>query len=106
MTHKFHATTNITNVQTNWEDGQYIYNSTPLSRVDQDDSSMNVNNTNITKGYTYGPGEKLGKKIAWCTAAANKLKWKVYMLVWAVFEPGIVSHGALSLDLPGAYSKI
>jgi hypothetical protein len=52
------------------------------------------------------PGAKLGKKIAWCTAAANKLKWKVYMLVWAVFEPEIVSHGALPLDLPGAYSKI
>jgi hypothetical protein len=46
------------------------------------------------------------QKIAWCTAATNKLKRKVYMLVWAVFEPEIVSHGALPLDLPGAYSKI
>jgi hypothetical protein len=46
------------------------------------------------------------QKIAWRTAEANKLKWKVYLFVWAVFEPKIVSHGALSLDLPGAYSKI
>jgi hypothetical protein len=46
------------------------------------------------------------QKIAWCIKAANKLKWKVYMLVWAVFEPEIVNHGALPLDLPGAYSKI
>jgi hypothetical protein len=58
------------------------------------------------KLWPWWAGAKLGKKIAWCTAAANKLKWKVYMLVWAVFEPEIVSHGALPLDLPGAYSKI
>jgi hypothetical protein len=60
----------------------------------------------LVKVTTWGYRGEARQKIAWCTAATNKLKWKVYMLVWVVFEPEIVSHGALPLDLPGAYSKI